>query len=119
MSSTSEIRALESPADLDALLEVSTRQPVMVFKHSTRCPISAFAHREFLEYAPGANERGVACAIVLVVERRALSLAIADRLGVVHQSPQAILVRDGTAVWNESHEHVSSLALEQAEGRAG
>ena len=42
---------------------------------------------------------------------------LAERLGVLHQSPQAILVRDGQAVWNDSHEGVTSAALKDAEGR--
>ncbi|MEE3181603.1 MAG: monothiol bacilliredoxin BrxC family protein, partial [Planctomycetota bacterium] len=53
----------------------------------------------------------------LVVEDRPVSLELAERLGVLHQSPQAILVRDGQAVWNDSHEGVTSAALKDAEDR--
>ena len=87
----------------------------MLLKHSTRCPISSFAHAEFEKYRPGATERGVRCAIVLVVEDRPVSLEIAEQLGVVHQSPQAILIRERAAVWDASHDGVSAEALEGAE----
>jgi len=113
---TSELISLKSTDDLDELMALSASQPVMIFKHSTRCPTSSFALREFEEYVPSAIERGIACAQVLVVEDRPISLEIAERLEVRHQSPQAILVRDSAAVWNDSHERISSLALQQAEG---
>ena len=116
MSGSDSIRALKTSEDLEDLLARSVSSPVVILKHSTRCPISTHAHGEFNEYAASATGRGVVCAVVLVVEDRPLSLEIAERLGVPHQSPQAILVRDGDAVWNDSHERVSALALQQAEG---
>ena len=88
----------------------------MILKHSTRCPVSAFALQEFRQYADGAESRGIECAIVRVVEERPLSLGIAEALGVRHQSPQAILVKRGAAVWNDSHEGVTASALEESEG---
>lgn len=112
----STVLQLESPDDLRELLDRSSERPVMLFKHSTRCPISAFAKVEFDRYAAAAADRGVDCAMVLVVERRAVSNEIAASLGVVHQSPQAILVREGRAVWHDSHEGVSESALSAAMG---
>lgn len=108
-------QALKSTADIDALFERSREHPVSLFKHSTRCPVSSYAHREFLEYAAGAPDRGVECAMVLVVEDRPVSLELAERLGVRHASPQAILIRDGRAVWDESHEGITAEALRNAE----
>lgn len=116
MSETADIRAVKTTEDLDVLLALSESTPVMVLKHSTRCPISSFAHREYIEYVPGAAERGVTCAMILVVEDRAVSLELAERVGVRHESPQAILLRDGKAVWDDSHERVNALTLQQAEG---
>ncbi len=117
MTDNVDLPRLSSSEEISGLLELSGESSVMVFKHSTRCPISTFAQREFMSYLPGARERGVHCVMVLVVEDRPVSLELAERLGVRHQSPQAILVRDGQAVWNDSHEGVSSSALKDAEGR--
>jgi bacillithiol system protein YtxJ len=113
---TASILHLRSSDDLERLLELSDERPVMILKHSTRCPISSFARREFEEYATGAASRGVSCALVLVVEDRPLSLEIAAQLGVRHQSPQAILLRERRAVWNDSHERLTAAALREAEG---
>jgi len=83
-----------------------------IFKHSTRCPVSTFAHGEVAEFVQ--QNPDVPLRIVLVVEHRATAREIAARLGVAHASPQVILVRDGEAVWDTSHNGVTADALLQA-----
>lgn len=112
---SSDIRELRTEDDLEEVLSLSGSKPVMIFKHSTQCSVSASAHREFEAYAGEASARGVECARVLVVEERALSQEIAGALGVRHKSPQAILVLGRKAIWHDSHFGVTSSALEDAE----
>lgn len=69
-----------------------------VFKHSTTCPVSARAAREV-----EALESDLPVYWVNVREQRELSNWIAEALGVRHESPQLILVRDGRAVKSWSH----------------
>ncbi|OPZ85722.1 MAG: hypothetical protein BWY76_01285 [bacterium ADurb.Bin429] len=83
------------------LLADSHRQPVVIFKHSTRCPISAVAEREMSRFA--AEHPDVLCRQVLVVEQRPLSLRVAEVTGVPHQSPQVLVLRDESVVWKASH----------------
>lgn len=81
-----------------------------IFKHSTRCSISSEAYKEvekFLDSAPEVDTH-----VVLVVENRPTSQAVADKLGVTHASPQIILVRDGEATWNASHWDITKKELE-------
>lgn len=61
--------------------------------------------------APG---QGVSAAVVKVIEDRPVSNEIAARLGVKHESPQAILVRSGKAVWHASHGRITAAALAEA-----
>lgn len=110
------IRNLRSIDEFQEVLERSLERPVMLFKHSTRCGTSSFALAEFQDYAREAAPRGVECAQVLVVEDRPVSSFIAEQLGVRHASPQVILIRDGRAVWSESHGGVTEAALVEAEG---
>jgi bacillithiol system protein YtxJ len=119
MPAVNTVRNLSSPGDFQRLLEVSEERSVMILKHSTRCPVSRRAHGEFLRYAEGAAGRGIECAAVLVVESRELSGAIATALDILHESPQAILVRGRRAVWHDSHGGVTSRTLEAAEAGAG
>ena len=108
------VRPIESTEAFEELLRVSAEGPVVLLKHSTRCPVSTYARREFDEFVRGSDAAAVVCAMVLVVECREVSLVIAERLGVRHQSPQAIVIRDGEAVWNDSHERVTAAALSTA-----
>lgn len=102
---------LETVGDLDRLLRDPT--PVMLFKHSTRCPISSHALDAFLAWL-GGEGGAVRAALVKVVENRAVSDEIARRLGVDHASPQAILVARGEALWSETHDAITEASLRDA-----
>src|SRR6185436_3199424 len=103
---------LRQDQDLERLLERSTTEPVVIFKHSTQCPISAQAHQEFGAFTK--TFRDVPCGIVLVIENRGLSNEIADRFGIRHESPQAFLIKDREVVWHASHWSITSDTLSDA-----
>lgn len=86
----------------------------LVFKHSSTCPISAAVHDRFLAWAAALTADHVALYEVLVIEDRSLSQRIAADLGVEHQSPQAILLEDGRAVWHASHWAITGERLDAA-----
>ena len=98
--------------DLEQLLERSKTDPVLIFKHSTQCSISIEVYQEFTAFAENAHE--LSWGLVLVIENRRLSNAIADRFGIRHQSPQAILIKDGQAVWHASHWSINADSLSDA-----
>jgi bacillithiol system protein YtxJ len=49
-----------------------------------------------------------------VIEERPVSLAFADKVGAKHASPQAVLVKNGRAVWHDSHYNITVNALKAA-----
>lgn len=99
----SKIRQLMNLEQWQDAFEGSSRRPLLVFKHSTSCPISAGAHEELQKYMADVAEPGVDFVIVHVIEERPVSNAIAEDLGVQHQSPQAILVQNKQPLWHDSH----------------
>ena len=84
----------------------------IIFKHSTRCPISAAALQELEAFER--EEPRAAAFLVLVIESRPLSDAISGKLGIPHASPQALLVRDGAVAWHANHWEISKEALSKA-----
>ena len=103
---------LRENEDFEQLLERSRTDPVLIFKHSTQCPISAEAYEEFSRFARRAGD--IPCGLVLVIENRDVSGAIAARLGIQHESPQAIVVLDGRPVWSASHWSITEDSLSEA-----
>ena len=92
------MQPLTTQAEFDALAESAT---VVLLKHGARCPISTRAREEIAAFA-NAHPNVPVCAIE-VTANRTLSEYVADRLGVTHESPQAIVLRDGRAVWYATH----------------
>ena len=94
-------------AALERLFERSNAEPVLLFKHSNSCPISARAYRQM----QGVK---VPVSILVVQDDRDLSRDVATRTGVRHETPQALVLRNGRAVWAASHFDISADAVEQA-----
>jgi bacillithiol system protein YtxJ len=92
---------------LEQLLTRSHEAPIVVFKHSSTCPISAAAYREM-------SRLGADVSLVVVQRAREVSREIEQRTGVQHESPQAIILRNGRAVWNASHYAITSDAVNNA-----
>jgi bacillithiol system protein YtxJ len=104
---------IESVAQLESLLTSSDTRPVLLFKHSRSCGASAQALDELIEHLDtGSND--VHYAMVTVQTHREVSTAAARVLGIRHETPQALLIQDGRAVWNASHFRVTAEAVEAA-----
>ena len=73
----------------------------VVYKHSPICPTSGIAYEEMCSLRRLHHE--VPVYLVDVVHSRPLSRYIAEQVGVVHASPQAIILRAGVAAWHGSH----------------
>jgi bacillithiol system protein YtxJ len=113
------IRECKQNGDFERLVADSHEKPVFLFKHSTSCPISASRWRLFQSFAE--SESRAAFHRVLVIEDRPVARHIAEATGIQHQSPQAILLYNGKAIWNASHYSITeedmAAALERALSR--
>ena len=100
------MESLTSADDLDAILKAPL---AVVYKHSTRCPISALAADQVSEFAE--EHPDVPVFVVDVIADRALSRDVATRVGVTHHSPQVIVLSQGRVVWHGSHFDVRAPEL--------
>lgn len=102
-------RALIDLGQLNEMVNESTEKPVVIFKHSTRCSISRMALRQFEQEF---NLEGKVVPYYLdLLEHRDISNEIANRFGVYHQSPQLIVIKDGKAIYDRSHESIDATKL--------
>jgi bacillithiol system protein YtxJ len=113
-----DLTILSHTDDLDRVLSESHTRPLLVFKHSFTCGISAEALDELIDHLNadfichgGPDPR---YAMVTVQTHRAVSNEVSARLGVRHETPQALLVKNGRVVWSASHFRVTADAVRKA-----
>lgn len=98
----------------DAFQAVLTETgPLVVFKHSPTCGISAQAHEELTEWLRD-TPAPVPVHVVHVQEHRDVSNEIAAHFGIRHESPQVFVLEAGTVRWHGSHFHVNARELQGA-----
>ena len=107
------LTTLDGLEELDRLLAASERRPLVLFKHSYTCGASADALDELVTHL-NAGPSDALYAMVTVQTHRDVSNAVARKLGIRHETPQALLIQDGRVVWSASHFRVTARAVEDA-----
>jgi bacillithiol system protein YtxJ len=98
-----EWNALNDLGELDAIVAVSSTQPVLIFKHSTRCSISSTALNRLERSWNDADSNHTLPYYLDLIAHRDISQAIATRFGIEHQSPQALVIKNGVCIYHASH----------------
>src|SRR3712207_1144169 len=107
------MREMQSRQDVDAALGQDT---AILFKHSTRCPISAAARGQmerFMELNPDAPVY-----YVDVNDATEASQHLAEKTGIEHHSPQVIVTRGGRPEYHATHFDVNAEELARQVGSA-
>lgn len=92
-------------------LEEIKEQKYFIFKHSLICPLSTTAFREV---AAVETEMSIPVYIIAIQQQRDLSNQVASRFGIVHESPQLILVDDDHVMWSASHFNITADSILKA-----
>ena len=98
---------LENATQLEEIKAQSTDKPVLIFKHSTSCSISGMAWNRMQRNWKEEDFKKVTPYYLDLLSYRAISNQIASDFGVYHQSPQVILIKDGKAIYDNSHMGIS------------
>lgn len=98
---------IHTTEELDALVEKSNEHAVILFKHSTSCPISHGVYKEVSNADADIN-------LIVMQTARDVSNAVAERTGIRHESPQAIVLKNGEVVYNASHYDITAVDLENS-----
>lgn len=107
------LRTLSTAADLDLALEQSSVRPVVIFKHSPTCGISAQAFESITEWLD-AETPAADFFVIPVQASRELSTLLAQRFTIRHESPQALVIENGKVVWHGSHFRATAAAIGSA-----
>lgn len=104
-----ELTSAQQIADIKKL---STDQKVIIFKHSTRCPISSMALSRLEGSWDASTHTDTAIFFLDLIRYREVSNAVAEQFGVTHQSPQVIVVENEKAIYDESHTGITYEELD-------
>jgi bacillithiol system protein YtxJ len=97
---------LQSDEDLKEAIAKSAENKVAIFKHSTRCFISKTVLKNFEKEVENSNKK-VDYYFLDLIEFRSLSNKIVDDFDITHQSPQLIVLENGKAIKDASHQSIS------------
>lgn len=89
---------------------LSSEGTYLLFKHSTRCSISSMALNRF-ENEFKDNTGVVNLYFVDLIQFRSVSNLIAEKTGVQHESPQVIVLKNGTVMYSASHGAINAEAI--------
>lgn len=103
---------LKTLTDLDEAIALSQEKPVMLFKHSTRCSISAMALNR-IESDWSFSEEEITPFYLDLIAHRDISAAIADKLNVFHASPQMMVVKEGKSILDASHNSINTRIIKE------
>ena len=79
----------------------------LIFKHSTRCAVSAMAKRRF-EMDWSSLPEDTSLYFLDLISYRDISAQIAETFQVNHESPQILLIKDGDCILDASHSDISA-----------
>ena len=95
---------LTDEEQLKHVISKSQIKPQVIFKHSTRCSISAIALQRLQKVNQPAD---IDFYFLDLIAHRHLSNKIADLFKVHHESPQVLVIKDGECVYEENHFGIS------------
>lgn len=91
--------------------KIGEEKPILIFKHSTTCGIAGRAAHRIDKLLTETEDPLPPFFMLKVRESRPVSNAIEELYGVKHESPQILLIKNGDAVWNTSHDEITAEAL--------
>ncbi|NCQ18419.1 MAG: bacillithiol system redox-active protein YtxJ [Ignavibacteria bacterium] len=105
VSSDNDFKSILQKQDNDSL--------IILFKHSTRCPVSSRAYQEVLKFSEVQSDDYEIIGINVITDR-SFSQFIANETGIRHESPQIIISRNSKVLANFSHFQITNEKLIQS-----
>ncbi|MDN4166246.1 bacillithiol system redox-active protein YtxJ [Cytophagales bacterium LB-30] len=108
-----EWKKINSVEQIEEIKKASAENPVLIFKHSTSCSISAMALNRLERTWTDAASEKVSPYYLDLLAYRPISSQIAQEFGIEHQSPQVLLIKNGVCIYDESHYGISLSGILQ------
>jgi bacillithiol system protein YtxJ len=99
--------ALQSVLQLDEIQSKSKTRTQVIFKHSTRCGISRMVMNQFVDAFD--VEAKLDLYYLDLLSYREVSNAVVNKFQVLHESPQLLIIKNGTVVAHASHGAINEI----------
>ena len=106
-----EWREITTVEEWDDILNKSSEKDQIILKHSTTCPVSTNALEEYEAYLQDQPNENIDYTLVKERESRPVSNKIEEDLGVKHESPQIIYIKDKAKYWSTTHWSVTKAHM--------
>ena len=104
---------LDDLNQIESIQKESKKAPVVIFKHSTRCPVSAMAFNELERSWQQENHPDVEPYYLDVIQNRLISEGVAEEWNVMHQSPQIIIIHNQECIYDASHSEIDYSEIDR------
>ncbi len=94
---------IKEVTEIEKIKELSVTQPVLIFKHSTRCSISSAALGRLERNWKEEDTSALKPYYLDLISYRPASLKVQDTFFVEHESPQVLIIKNGRCIYNASH----------------
>ena len=101
---------LISVDEINTIKEISKRQAILIFKHSTRCGISRMVIKQFESLFNEENKQ-LKVYYLDLLSFREISSKLSEDFQVIHESPQLLVIKNGISVYNASHYEITKVNL--------
>ncbi|MEO6548458.1 MAG: bacillithiol system redox-active protein YtxJ [Ferruginibacter sp.] len=100
---------LTAASQLEEIKKQSDSKPQVIFKHSTRCAISNVAKNRLERSTPPQHADFY---FLDLLRNRDISNKIVEEFSVYHESPQILVIKNGSCVYDESHSGINMNEIE-------
>ena len=97
---------LEDKSLLPKIEQLSFIQPCIIFKHSTRCMLSAIAKMN-LEENEHQTLLPLKAYLLDIIAFPVVSSAVSEHFSEYHESPQLLLIQNGECTYEASHQEIN------------
>lgn len=110
-----KVREIVSEEEMRGLVDESNGATVALFKYSPTCGISQVAQEAWEQWV-GAAPEGVVLAQCDVIGAKPAARGVTSWMGILHQSPQILVLREGAIAAHTSHYSITEKWLREKVG---
>jgi len=101
---------ISSLEELEAAIENSNNGTILLFKHSTRCSTSDMVLNR-LERNWDEKANHITPYYIDLIAHRDVSNKIEEIFNIIHESPQALIIKNKKCIYNASHTLISYQSI--------